>query len=102
MIKDGEVLSVLQDHESRITKQEEFNKNLYVEVKELKNVIDKGNRDASEKLDLINDKLLDEHLYLRRSSHDTKNTIIIKIVGSILGAGGVIYALYDIFMKGVS
>lgn len=99
MIQEGEILNVLQDHEGRIARQEEFNKNLYTEMKELKAVINEGNRDASEKLDIINNKLLDEHLHLRRNTHETRNSLYLKIAGGFIGTGGVLYALYDIIIR---
>lgn len=98
-IEDIPVLYVLQDHENRLTKQEEYQKNLHSEMKEIKTVINDGNKKAEEKLDQINGRLMDEFLLMKRSSHETKNKVIIKVIGSLVGGGSILYVIFDLLIN---
>lgn len=91
----AQVISVLQDHEGRITANEKGQEHLEKNFDEIKNLIQKGNDEQAERLKIIDNRLMDEYFYKQRSTHDTKMSLWAKVVGGLVGGGSFLYILFE-------
>lgn len=98
--KDVENMPLWQDHEQRITALEITTKNIQGEFKEVKDKIDRGNREQSDRLKTIDDRLMNEFFNKKYRNHKYGWKLLIKIVGGIVGGGGLLYLLIEKLIGG--
>lgn len=93
--KDVEDMPIIwQDHERRITTLEVNMTGLSKQMESIDKKVESGNKEQKDKLDTIDQRLLDEFFYKKRSNHDNKWSLLFKI----LGAGGIVYLLFDLII----
>ncbi|MDY0394805.1 hypothetical protein ACFSMW_06550 [Virgibacillus halophilus] len=95
--KEMDDMAIWQNHEQRITTLEVLTSNMQGEFREVKDKIDKGNDEQKQKLDVIDKRLMDEFFHKRTSTRDNAWKLAMKVSGSLLGAGGVVYFIVDKF-----
>ncbi len=96
--RELEDMPIWQNHEQRITTLEVLTSNMQGEFREVKDKIDKGNEDQTKKLETIDKRLMDEFFQKGRTTRENAWKLASKIVGSLLGAGGVLYFIADKFL----
>jgi len=88
-------MPIWQNHEQRITTLEVTTANIKSEFTEIKDKIDKGNTEQSKKLEVIDNRLMDEFFNKKNRNHENIWKLILKVTGALLGAGSFIYLLVD-------
>ncbi len=88
-------MPIWQNHEQRITTLEVTTANIKSEFTEIKDKIDKGNTEQSKKLEVIDNRLMDEFFNKKNRNHENIWKLILKVAGALLGAGSFIYLLLD-------
>src|SRR5690625_4548529 len=93
-------MPIWQNHEQRITALEVTTANIKNEFTEIKEKIDKGNEAQSKKLDIIDQRLMDE--FFKKKDRNHKNTwkLILKVTGAFIGAGSFIYLVLEKLLGG--
>ena len=87
--------NIWQNHEQRITTLEVITGDMQREFKEVKEIINKGNKDQTDRLEQIDKRLMEEFFHKTRTTRDNVWKLIFKIVGSLVGAGSFIYILIE-------
>lgn len=90
-----EMPNIWQNHEQRITTLEVITGNMQSEFKEVKEIINKGNKDQTNRLEQIDKRLMEEFFQKARTTRDNVWKLVFKIVGSVVGAGSFIYILLE-------
>jgi len=90
-----ENMPIWQNHEQRIATLEVITGDMQREFKEVKEIINKGNKDQTDRLEQIDKRLMDEFFHKTRTTRDNVWKLIFKIVGSLVGAGSFIYILIE-------
>jgi len=88
-------MPIWQNHEQRITTLEVTTANIKSEFTEIKDKIDRGNAEQSKKLEVIDDRLMEEFFSKKNRNHENLWKLIMKVTGALLGAGSFIYLLID-------
>lgn len=88
-------MPIWQNHEQRITTLEVTTANIKSEFTEIKDKIDRGNTEQSRKLEVIDNRLMDEFFNKKNRNHENIWKLILKVAGALLGAGSFIYLLID-------
>lgn len=86
---------IWQNHEQRITTLEVTMSGISQKMDSVEKTVREGNEEQKKKLDTIDQRLLDEFFYKKRSNHDNKW----QMAGKILGAGGIIYVVFDLVIS---
>lgn len=84
-------MPIWQNHEQRITALEVTMTGLASKMDSVEKTVKEGNEEQKKKLDTIDQRLLDEFFYKKRSNHDNKW----QMLGKVLGAGGIVYLLFE-------
>ncbi len=84
-------MPIWQNHEQRITALEVTMTGLSSKMDSVENAVKEGNNEQKEMLNTINNRMMEEFFYKKRSNHDNKW----QILGKILGAGGIVYLLFE-------
>jgi hypothetical protein len=90
--KEMEDMPIWQNHEQRITTLEVTMTGLSNKIESVENTVRDGNKKAEEKLDVIDNRLMDEFFHKKRTNREN----IWGLFGKLLGAGGIIYLLFDL------
>lgn len=93
--KETDDMTIWQNHEQRITTLEITMTGLASKMDSVERTVKDGNEEQKKKLDTIDGRLLDEFFYKKRSTHDNKW----QLLGKVLGAGGILYLLFDLFIS---
>lgn len=96
----GVILSYLQNHEKRLTVLEMTQDTLETELRELKEIISRGNEDQTKKLDEINSRLFDEFINKVRISHSERWKLLGIISSTAIGGGGILYVIAEKLLGG--
>ena len=88
-------MPIWQNHEQRITALEVITRDMQREFREVKEIINKGNKDQTDRLEQIDKRLMEEFFHKTRTTRDNVWKLIFKIVGSLVGAGSFIYILIE-------
>ena len=94
-MEEIENMPIWQNHEQRIATLEVITGDMQREFKEVKEIINKGNKDQTDRLEQIDKRLMDEFFQKARTTRDNVWKLIFKIVGSLVGAGSFIYILIE-------
>ena len=90
-----ENMPIWQNHEQRITALEVITGDMQREFKEVKEIINKGNKDQTDRLEQIDSRLMDEFFQKARTTRDNVWKLVFKVVSSVVGAGSFIYILIE-------
>lgn len=93
-------MSIWQNHEQRITTLEVTTANIKSEFTEIKDKIDRGNTEQSNKLDNFYEKMTSEFFKKKQRDHENVWKVILKVTGGFLGAGSFIYLLIEKIIGG--
>lgn len=93
-------MPIWQNHEQRITTLEVTTANIKNEFTEIKDKIDKGNEAQSEKLEIIDKRLMDEFFKRKNRNHKNIWRLTLKVAGALVGAGSFIYLILDKLVGG--
>lgn len=93
-------MPIWQNHEQRITALEVTTANIKNEFTEIKDKIDKGNKAQSEKLEIIDKRLMDEFFKKKNRNHENIWKLFIKVIGALVGAGSFLYLILEKFLGG--
>lgn len=91
-------MPIWQNHEHRITTLEVTTANIKSEFTEIKDKIDRGNTEQSKKLEVIDNRLMEEFFSKKNRNHENLWKLVMKVTGALLGAGSFIYLLIDKIM----
>ena len=94
-MEEIENMPIWQNHEQRITALEVITRDMQREFREVKEIINKGNKDQTDRLEQIDSRLMDEFFQKARTTRDNVWKLVFKIVGSVVGAGSFIYILIE-------
>ena len=94
-MEEIENMPIWQNHEQRITTLEVITGDMQREFKEVKEIINKGNKDQTDRLEQIDKRLMDEFFQKARTTRDNVWKLIFKVVSSVVGAGSFIYILIE-------
>ena len=94
-MEEIENMPIWQNHEQRIATLEVITGDMQREFKEVKEIINKGNKDQTNRLEQIDKRLMEEFFQKARTTRDNVWKLIFKIVGSLVGAGSFIYILIE-------
>ena len=89
--KELETMPVWQNHEHRITALEVTISGLSNKLDSVENTVKEGNKEQKEMLAMINNKMVEEFFGRKKTSHDTKMKLFLKIGGGIIGAGSFLF-----------
>lgn len=99
-------MPIWQNHEKRITSIEidmgglsRQMEGVESTMKDVEKTIQRGNDEQKKQLDMFYAQMADEFFTKKQATHEAKLTIYAKVVGSLLGVGGIIYALIDVVGK---
>jgi len=95
MEDEMENMPIWQNHEQRLATLEVITGDMQREFKEVKEIINKGNKDQTDRLEQIDSRLMDEFFQKARTTRDNVWKLVFKIVGSVVGAGSFIYILIE-------
>jgi len=90
-----ENMPIWQNHEQRIATLEVITGDMQREFKEVKEIINKGNKDQTDRLEQIDKRLMDEFFQKARTTRDNVWKLVFKIGGGFVGAGSFIYILIE-------
>lgn len=93
-------MPIWQNHEQRITALEFTTSSIQSEFKEVKEKIDKGNEAQTEKLDIIDKRLMDEFFTRKNRNHENTWKLVLKVAGALVGAGSFIYLVLEKLLGG--
>lgn len=88
-------MPIWQNHEQRITALEVTTANITNEFNEIKKKIDDGNKAQSEKLDIIDQRLMDEFFKRKNRNHENTWKLVLKVTGAIVGGGSFLYLIIE-------
>ena len=88
-------MPIWQNHEQRITALEVITRDMQREFREVKEIINKGNKDQTDRLEQIDKRLMEEFFQKARTTRDNVWKLIFKIGGGFVGAGSFIYILIE-------
>ena len=94
-MEEIENMPIWQNHEQRITALEVITGDMQREFKEVKEIINKGNKDQTDRLEQIDKRLMEEFFQKARTTRDNVWKLIFKVVSSVVGAGSFIYILIE-------
>jgi len=94
-MEEIENMPIWQNHEQRIATLEVITGDMQREFKEVKEIINKGNKDQTDRLEQIDKRLMEEFFHKTRTTRDNVWKLIFKIVGGFVGAGSFIYILIE-------
>ena len=94
-MEEIENMPIWQNHEQRITTLEVITGDMQREFKEVKEIINKGNKDQTDRLEQIDKRLMEEFFHKTRTTRDNVWKLIFKIGGGFVGAGSFIYILIE-------
>ena len=94
-MEEVEDMPIWQNHEQRITALEVITGDMQREFKEVKEIINKGNKDQTDRLEQIDSRLMEEFFQKARTTRDNVWKLIFKIGGGFVGAGSFIYILIE-------
>ncbi|MCM3396497.1 hypothetical protein M3638_01435 [Oceanobacillus profundus] len=93
--KELDNMPIWQNHEQRITTLEVTMTGISSKMDSVEKTVKDGNDKAERKLDTIDNRLMDEFFQKKRTTHENKWALI----GKLLGAGGIIYLLFDLVVS---
>ena len=88
-------MPIWQNHEQRITALELTMTGLSAKMDNVENTVRDGNQKAHEKLETIDNRLMEEFFQKRKTNRD--NTW--GLIGKIFGTGGIIYIIFDLVIS---
>jgi len=94
-MEEIENMPIWQNHEQRITTLEVITGDMQREFKEVKEIINKGNKDQTSRLEQIDKRLMEEFFQKARTTRDNVWKLVFKIGGGFVGAGSFIYILIE-------
>jgi len=94
-MEEIESMPIWQNHEQRIATLEVITGDMQREFKEVKEIINKGNKDQTDRLEQIDKRLMEEFFHKTRTTRDNVWKLIFKIGGGFVGAGSFIYILIE-------
>jgi len=94
-MEEVEDMPIWQNHEQRITALEVITGDMQREFKEVKEIINKGNKDQTDRLEQIDKRLMEEFFQKARTTRDNVWKLVFKIGGGFVGAGSFIYILIE-------
>ena len=94
-MEEIENMPIWQNHEQRIAILEVITGDMQREFKEVKEIINKGNKDQTDRLEQIDKRLMEEFFHKTRTTRDNVWKLIFKIGGGFVGAGSFIYILIE-------
>jgi len=94
-MEEIENMPIWQNHEQRITTLEVITGDMQREFKEVKEIINKGNKDQTDRLEQIDKRLMEEFFHKTRTTRDNVWKLVFKIGGGFVGAGSFIYILIE-------
>ena len=104
-MEEIENMPIWQNHEQRITTLEVITGDMQREFKEVKEIINKGNKDQTsrlehqtDRLEQIDKRLMEEFFQKARTTRDNVWKLVFKIGGGFVGAGSFIYILIEKLM----
>src|SRR5690625_4684149 len=98
--EDVDNMPIWQNHEQRITALEVTTANIRSDFNEIKDKIDKGNREQSKKLEIIDKRLMDEFFKKKNRNHENTWKLVLKVTGAVIGAGSFIYLVFEKMIGG--
>lgn len=98
--KELDDMPIWQNHEHRITTLEVTTANISKDFSEIKEKIDKGNTEQSEKLEVIDKRLMDEFFKRKNRNHENSWKLILKITGAVIGTGSFVYLIIEKIIGG--
>jgi len=99
-VENMEGMPIWQNHEHRLTTIEVNMSNLKGEFKDVKDMIETGNVKQEKKLDAIDSRLMDEFFHKKRTNHENKWSLALKIAGAFVGGGSFFYLLFEKMIGG--
>ena len=94
-MEEIENMPIWQNHEQRIATLEVITGDMQREFKEVKEIINKGNKDQTDRLEQIDKRLMEEFFQKARTTRDNVWKLVFKIGGGFVGAGSFIYILIE-------
>lgn len=88
-------MPIWQNHEQRITTLEVTTANIQGEFREVKDIINEGNKEQAERLARIDKTLMDEFFKKRKDTRDNMWKLIFKVSGAVVGGGSFIYVIIE-------
>lgn len=104
-------MPIWKDHEQRITTLEVQTAEMKSEFREVKEKIDDGNASQSEKLQRIDDRLMDEFFKKQQEAERSRNKkeeisqkykwkFATKVIAALVGGGSILYVILENFLGG--
>lgn len=87
--------NIWQNHEQRITALEVSQTTMKQEFKDVKDAINKGNEEQSQKLDTIHERLFEEFFHKKRTDQKERWKFLGSFLGYLLGGGSVLYLVVE-------
>lgn len=101
-------MPIWKDHEHRLTKVETIVGGFGSQIEgmersmdRVQQVIEKGNSEQKDQLDMFYAQMANEFFDKKKTTHNTKNKLLLKLTGAFVGAGGVVYVVIDLIFKNI-
>lgn len=93
--KEMEDMPIWQNHEQRITTLEVTMTGLSSKMDNVEKTVKDGNEEQKKKLDMIDTRLVEEFFGKKRTNLENGW----QLLGKVLGAGGILYLLFDLVIS---